>query len=366
MREVFMIRHKRGVFSVFPLIALSVWLTAYALLMTQRAMETVRTALGVFVFSVLPPLAIFSVCAKMLVKTNAALKSVFGRLAPFLDVVGMSGGGFTAFLFGLFAGFPTGAAILAELLEKDEISEREAASLLPFCNQASVAFLFGTVGAMLNDPGVGFVFFCAQTVTAWICVCLTAGGRRDGRAYRPSGKRPAVSLASALTEAVRESAFSMIGVCGFVVFFSLLGTALADTLSACGLPFGPLFYAVAGGGLEISFGFRLLAEGSFSREILWICGGAFLGFGGISVFMQATERTEAFFFSPVKYFGGKIPSCMLCAVFSLLFGLLCERNDGKKLMIALSFMIFCVFYLLNYVKIKFFSKKCGKIKRNAV
>ena len=362
-----MIQQKRMSFSVFILIALAVWVMAYSLLMTERTIETICTLLGIFVRSILPLLSVFSVCTKLLVKTNAFRKLIPVRVRPFLQPLGMSEGGFSVFLLSLFAGFPTGAMMLSELCEKREISSREAESLLPFCNQASVAFLFGTLGThILGDSRMGFVFFFAQTTTAVVCVCLTANSRYGCAASPNDEEYTKISPVSALTASVRETAFSMLGVCGFFVFFSLVGGALTDTLSVLGLPLGQLLCAMLRGGLEMSSGFILLSEGSFSLEILLVYGGALLGFGGISVFMQAIDRTEAVFFAPVKYFAGKALASVLCPIFSVLFFCLYERNRGQILIIMVSILIFCVFYLFNYVKIKFFSKKCGKIERNAV
>ena len=367
MREVFMIRQKRVRFSVFVLSAVAIWLMVYSLFMTERTMETVRASLGVFVRSVLPPLAVFSVCTKLLVKTNILRRINSERFHPFLNILGLSPGGLIAFLVGSFAGFPTGASMLAELCENGEIPKREAESLLPFCNQAGVAFLFGTVGnSMLHDADAGFIFFFAQTVTAWTCVCMTSGKRRG---YEQNTKRkspPETSLFFVFTSSVRESAFSMIGVCGFIVFFSLLGTALFDTLFSIGFVIGDRFRVLIGGILEISAGFGWLSECTASWETRMIFGGILLGWGGISVFMQVMERTEAVFFSPKEYLGGKLMSVLICPIFTVIFALLNERNDGKKLIIAVSLFLFCIFYLLNYVKLKFFSKKCGKIERNAV
>ena len=362
-----MIKQKRMGFSVFILMIASCWLMGYSLLMTEQTIATVRSALSMFVRSVLPPLAIFFVCSKVLIKLGMAEKLTQLPLEKFLANIGMSAGGFAAFLIGLFAGFPTGAAVLAELCERGEISEREAASLLPFCNQAGIVFLVGTVGnVMLGDAGMGVVFFAAQTVTAWICVCLTAHERQGCQANGGPRTRLQVFRISVVTSAIRESAFSMIGVCGFVVFFSLLGKALFDTMLAAGMPFGNLFQTVIGGFLEISVGFGSLAEGGYTIRTIRILGGMFLGFGGCSVFLQALEKTEAFFSAPQKYFFGKLLASIICPIFTVLFSFFYERYDGKKLIIATLVIAFCVSYLLNYVKIKFFSKKCGKIKRNAV
>ena len=213
---------------------------------------------------------------------------------------------------------------------------------------------------------MGFVFFFAQVTASAVCICLTAHERDGSVDFQRKKTYPEISIASALTCSVRETAFSMMGVCGFFVFFSLVGTALTDTLSALGFHLCPLFCIVLGGCLEISSGFLLLAEFFVSPKVRLLVGGALLGFGGISVFMQAIDRTEAIFFAPLKYLKGKLLTSMFCPLFSVLFFFLYERKSGQNLIIVSSVLIFFIFYLLNYVKIKFFSKKCGKIKRNAV
>ena len=362
-----MIRKRNSVFSVYVLIAAACFLMGYSLFRTERTIETARSALYVFAHSVLPSLALFSVCSKLIVKLGVTKKLSAVPMRGFLRSVGMSAGGFAAFFVGLFSGFPTGAAMLAELCERGEISPREAESLLPFCNQAGIAFLLGTVGgAMLHDARMGLVFFLAQTATAWVCVCLTSHERQGYERSTASFVAADTSWISAVTASVRESAFSMLGICGFVVFFSLCGTALFDTASAIGIPVNGLLRSVVGGAMEISCGFLTLSQGNFPPKTVLLLGGVILGFGGCSVFLQAVEKTESFFFSPKKYFKGKLLASSICPIFCLLFFLLCQKEDGKNLIIVIFLLVLCISCFLNYVKIKFFSKKCGKMKRNAV
>ena len=68
MQEAHMIGQKRTRFSVSLLIAAALLLMGYSLFAPARAMAVVRHALSVFAASVLPSLALFSVCAKILVK----------------------------------------------------------------------------------------------------------------------------------------------------------------------------------------------------------------------------------------------------------------------------------------------------------
>ena len=362
-----MIRQKKDGFSSLLFLLAVIWMTVYSVFMPERTMETVRRALSVFAHSVLPSLALFSVCSKLLVKTGFADRISALPLKTFLKTVGLSPCGFSAFLIGSFAGFPTGAAMLAEFCERGEISKREAASILPFCNQAGVSFLIGTVGVSLfSDAEKGIIFFLAQFTAAWTGLCLTSFFRRTAIVSENTVAFSRISVARAVSASVKESVFAMLSVCGLVVFFSFVNTVIFDTCALMGLPVGKGVRALLGGLMELSFGFLELSSSTFSMEALLVLGGVLLGFGGISVFMQVLERTEAAFYSPILYFAGKLLTSIFCPLFSFLFFALSEYENGEKLIFALFLTILFLVYLLNLLKIKFFSKKCGKLKRNAV
>ena len=362
-----MIRQKKDGFSSLLFLLAVIWLTVYSIFMPERTMETVRHALAVFTYSILPSLALFSVCSKLLVKTGFADRISALPLKTFLKTAGLSPCGFSAFLIGSFAGFPTGAAMLAEFCERGEISKKEAASILPFCNQAGASFLIGTVGSSLfSDPRKGMIFFLAQLAAAWTGLCLTAFFRRSAIESTDIPVFSRISVLRAVSDSVRESIFAMLSVCGLVVFFSFINTVLFDTFSLLGLPIGKGLRALLGGLMEISFGFVELSSSGRSAEGLLILGGILLGFGGISVFMQVLERTESSFYSPLLYFAGKLLTGIFCPLFSFLFFIFSEQENGEKMIFVLFLIIICTIYLLNLLKIKFFSKKCGKMKRNAV
>ena len=377
MQEAHMIGQKRTRFSVSLLIAAALLLMGYSLFAPARAMAVVRHALSVFAASVLPSLALFSVCAKILVKADAVRLLRALPLGGFLRMIGVSRGGFAAFLIGAFTGFPTGASVLAELCEKGEIDPREASSLLPFCNQAGAAFVMGTVGeALFHERRLGILLFAAQTLSAFLGLCLTAGKRHAflAETRREREKKTAMPPFTVLTSSIAETAGAMLSVCGFIVFFSLCTEALSDALALVGLSRFAFLRALAGGLLEISAGFLALSETDISADAIAVLGGFFLGFGGISVFLQALDRTERFFFSPADYFLGKGISAVLCPLESLL---LFALSQGEKSLICHLFFcltqIFTAILLTNVIfgregkeKFKFFSKKCGKIERNAV
>ena len=67
-----MIQQKKDGFSSLLFLLAVIWLTVYSIFMPERTMETVRHARTVFSHSILPSLALFSVCSKLLVKTGFA------------------------------------------------------------------------------------------------------------------------------------------------------------------------------------------------------------------------------------------------------------------------------------------------------
>ena len=85
-----MIGQKRTRFSVSLLIAAALLLMVYSLFAPARAMAVVRHALSVFAASVLPSLALFSVCAKILVKADAVRLLRALPLGGFLRMIGVS------------------------------------------------------------------------------------------------------------------------------------------------------------------------------------------------------------------------------------------------------------------------------------
>ncbi len=310
--------HKKIRFSMVFLSLIALGLIGYTLCFPVRAMENIRHTLGIFTVSVLPSLAVFSVCTKILVKMGWVGRLAGLPLLGWLRLFGVSAGGFAAFLFGAFAGFPTGASILAELCENGEISAEEAASLLPFCNQAGVSFVVGTVGALVfGDARYGWLLFFAQTAAALTGLFLTGFARKNIRSPM-AAVRKEISAFSAVTSAISETAVSMVCVCGFIVFFALCADAALSLRLVLSFPLPQWLSIALGGFLEISSGMTALAAARLSLRCSLTFAGALLGFGGFCVFLQAIDRTERFFYSPGRYFFGKLLETLLCPLFVLL------------------------------------------------
>lgn len=302
------------------------WLMAFSLFSPDAATASARRALSLCAGSVVPSLAVFVVCAKILIGTGFCewlARTPVGRLCPLL---GMSCGGFCAFLIGLVSGFPMGAVALADLVQRGALSQREAESLMPFCNNAGPAFVIGTVGAsFFGSAGFGAVLFAAQTAAAVTAVLVTAKERREILSLRdpafPLGAGKSPSVLRVVSTSISGGAAALLSVCGFVVFFCVLSDSLLCLFSALSWEVNALGGAVFRGILEISGGFAALGGVSgISAPAKYAVSGAMLGFGGLSVYMQAADRAETASLSMERYLPGKLFCAFFCAVYAVIFG----------------------------------------------
>lgn len=352
-----MIRQKKRVFSVLFLILTALFLMIYSLWMPDSMMKTAQEALSLFGKSVLPSLALFSVCAKLFLKSGAVERLCRWHL-PFRAEI------LTVFLIGAFSGFPTGASVLAELSERGTITVDEAKRLLPFCNLAGPSFVIGTVGALFfRDIRLGQTLFLAQFAAAFAGVCLFTDLFSPGLRSEKGKTQDTVSFFTAVSSAVSETALAMLSVCGFIVFFALCTEAFLQMLLYFGFEIRGSVRFLLSGILELSSGFSFLSEMPYSEGMHLCFGGLLLGFGGISVCLQAIDRTERFFYAPGFYLFGKILCSLLCSVFSVIFFAAERYLSWSFVKFALFFGILFVVIVLNYLKNKVFFKKVWKNRK---
>jgi hypothetical protein len=246
------------------------------------------------------------------------------RIFPLL---GVSASGFSALLIGFLSGFPTGATVLADAVSRGSMRREEAESLLPFCNNAGAAFVIGTAGVLAFDSAaVGRLLFLAQIAASLLGVVLTAG-KRAPFLSSPERAKPSFSASSVFTSAVSEGALAMVSVTGYVIFFSVVSNMILGVFRAF-LPFSEAFFALFAGFLELSGGIVLLAEASvFPLERLLLCG-VLLGFGGLSVFLQAADRAERAGIPLSFYLKGKGMTMFFSALLAPFFCFLGEMRYG--------------------------------------
>ena len=252
------------------------------------------------------------------------------RLSPMTErLFHVSGKGATALFIGLTGGYPMGAAYLAELLERDQVSAREAERLLGFCNNSGPAFLVGAIGAgIFGSVKAGLLLYTAHILAALSSGILLRCGELPRQEPSPSLAAPPLSFARALSEAVRGAVPAILSVCGFVILFTVF-TGLLEANGFLAL-FSRIINAVLPLGVQQSrallLGFWELGSGTgalrglaLSPASLALAAGI-VGWGGVSVLFQSLAVLADL---PVKMgtmLLGRVLSAVLGAGFAWVLG----------------------------------------------
>ena len=234
---------------------------------------------------VLPSLFPFFVCSQLFLQLGfaARLSRLLARSVSRLLRLPVQAG--SAFVLGLFGGYPAGTQIACGLYEKKLLTRQEAERALAVCNQAGPSFIFGVLGgAVFGSAAAGAFLYGVQLLSA-VLVCRLSGRacQEDAAAALPA-QVPDVSFAAAFSESVRRAGMSAIQVCMFVTVFSVLSRFL---LLAAGAWLPEQALPLALGLMELSAGCAAL--GSCGLPVLWkLClASALLSFGGCSVLAQS-------------------------------------------------------------------------------
>lgn len=317
---------KRKLPILAALCALFVLITA-----SSRVIDCASAGLRLCGELIVPSLFPFFVLSLLLGKLG--FPEALGRqLSPLTEkMFHVSGKGATALFIGLTGGYPMGAAYLAELLDRGEISGREAERLLGFCNNSGPAFLVGAIGAgVFSSVKAGLLLYSAHILAALSVGILLRSREAPGAEQPLSPAAPPLPFARALSEAVRSAVPAILSVCGFVILFTVF-TGLLEANGFLEL-FSRVLSAIMPLGMQQSrallLGFWELGSGvgalrglALSPASLALAAGI-VGWGGVSVLFQSLAVLAD---QPVKtgvMLLGRILSAVLGAGFAWVLGMI--------------------------------------------
>lgn len=312
-----------GVVLVLAALSLVLW--------PQQSMEAARTGLGLCGNVIIPSLFPFFVLSGLVVELGLAGyvgRALEGVMVPLFRVPGSCA---SALALGFIGGYPVGARTAISLYEKGLCSKTEAERLLAFCNNSGPAFILGVVGAgVFCDSRVGVLLYLAHALAS-VCVGLVfrfykGNEVRGGAGGAAHSDIRAQRLSTAFTETVKNSFLSILNICAFVVFFTVVirmltcSGILPAMAKGLGMLLAPLGMTEAWGRhlltgvLEISSGvWSLTGEGSFSGRLSMAA--FMLGWAGISVHCQVLSFLGGSGLSVGTYLIGKMLHAGLSALF---------------------------------------------------
>lgn len=245
-----------------PLFLLIAPLMALLLLRSQVAAEAVRQGLTLCAQSLLPALFPFFVAVSWAVNCGLfhTLRSI-GIPTPA-----------AVFFLGALGGYPLGARTVGEAYGGGLLTKTEAERLLACCNNAGPAFILVVMGQnVFRSTAAGLALWGIHLAAALI-IALLFCRRQTARTASPP---PTASPAAAFIAAVGSAAETMVRLCAFVVFFTVVMALLSSFLGS--IP--PLL----AGFLELTVGVTALTP----HRMGFTLAAGMLGWGGVSVHCQA-------------------------------------------------------------------------------
>lgn len=292
---------------IWTLLISAVILTVFS----QRATQYARDALKVCALSVIPSLFPYMVISHMIV--SGGVCDTIAEIFPVSRLLKLPSSATAPLLLGALCGFPVGAKSAVTLYEKGEMTKEQTEVLISYANNTGPSFIVSVIGAVMwNSTLFGTSVYIFQLISAFLAATLV------NRVLFPYSKDGYHSLNRrakypSFFSAVAESSHSVLTVCGFIVFFSVISGFLLPILSKLSPRLSILFCSL----LEFTGGARLGASvGGMSGAFIT---GLSVGFSGICVLCQTAAFTSKAGLSLRRTVCTKIIQGLLCAGMCALF-----------------------------------------------
>ncbi len=312
--------------SEHTLFIISCALAVCLILQPHIAPSAVNFALSGCVYRLIPSLFPFICISGIL--TRADFGNFCGKFIgkPFSALTGLHPSGASAYILGIFCGFPVGGRTALTVSKDSQLSKNEALLLCTLCNNPGLGFVVCGIGAALwGSAHFGAVLFILNLLSAYIVLLIAGPFLLPKKTHircisnAPSvQKHEDISVLKVISDAVADASVAMLKICSFVVFFTVVTEALGNALEF--IPQSDFLKAAISSLLEIT------AANELTRK-LFLSGEAFLakvltffavGFGGLSAGMQLISfmGEQA---SGAKYILLKLLQGVICAALGSIF-----------------------------------------------
>lgn len=243
---------------------------------SSQVADGIRDGLMLCAQVVIPSLFPFMVMSEFATRSGAAdllLKPLAKLLAPLLRLPPQA---CSSMLLSFFSGYPTGASLVARLIENKVIDSPTAARMMTYCVNAGPAMILFAVGScMLGSIRVGWVLLACHLAASLIIGIITArfaSAPQDAVTKHSQYEKGADAFVNGTAASCRQ----MLTICGFVTLFSSIMSVLPENAAFL----FPL--------LEVTKGCEWLAVSGYGAPIIAVA----LGFGGVSVMFQVLSMAK--------------------------------------------------------------------------
>jgi len=288
-------------------LALVLYLAIFLIVNPQPCLSAAQNAIKLCLETVIPSLFPFFVCSGLL--CGLGFSSVCTHfLSPVMrPIFNLPGSGALTLFLGILSGYPVGAATAVNLYKTGQCTKTEAERMLAFCNNSGPMFIIGVVGnSCLGNPTAGRYLYASHIVAALIVGLVFRFYKSSyptPRTLPPFFKETKKTAIFSFGGIIDNSVFSILKICGFVIFFAVLVKSLPDN---------PYLYSI----VEITGGIMALAQNNTAYTMPLIS--FFLALSGLSVLFQVSAIIQPLGLSLKPYISGKLLQGILSFILTLI------------------------------------------------
>ncbi len=277
---------------------------------SKAATNAAATSLTMCLKCLIPSLFPYMVASSMLVSCGAA--ESLGRVFPVAKIFGINKRASGAIILGALCGFPLGAKIAVDFYKQGVVSKEEAEALISVSNNTGPSFVVAVIGAgFWKSAAFGWKLYFFQIFSALVAGLIVnrivMPPKKCGEFEMSSSRRESFSVV--FTKAVTDSVSAVLSVCGFVMFFAVLGAYLKVLTDAV----SPMLTGTVFSVLELTGASEyaaMIASGNLAAG--GFLAGFAVGFSGLSVFCQAASFTVPSSLSMKRTFAVKSIQGVIC------------------------------------------------------
>ena len=236
-------------------------------------------------------------------------------------------------LLGILGGYPIGARCINDMYKSGQINKVDAERLLPICNNAGPAFIFGIVASLFETRAAGWTIWGIQILSAIFISYLLPN-------YHIRNNNISIQTLGNDRDPLSQALRGVATICGWVILFRILLQFL-DRWIMYLMPMQCKL--ILSGFIELANGILLFNETSDPYIFIYV--NCFLAFGGLCVFMQV--KSSAPDLSLRLYWLGKILQTTISGFLSSLYLAVFEHID-----IRASIIFLCLSAILSYLSKK--------------
>lgn len=322
------------------------FLLALILLRATQAVEGAQRAMALWVTNVAPALFPFLVLMPMLTGAEASMvyRTLFsGMMQPLFHLQGQAA---PALVIGMIAGSPGGAIATMQLASGNGMRRGEAWRIALAVVGISPAFLIMGVGrGMYGSIVRGIRLALIQMFTQlFLLLFLRSFFKEETTLVKVDGR-------NAMDQPVRCAVETVLVICGYMVFFSSVGAAIAGMIGA---EWGKLLLLI----IDLPSGLAELAGRDFPAANFLL--GAAIGFGGLCIGIQNLDALRKIGLSVGCYFAVRCMAAFIMGTACMLilphqkFSLL-EKLQNPRRISAFSILIALILAIPPMIS---FSRKC--------